>query len=75
MEEEAHANNEHLKFLKKKKYTEHMDQLPDKELSLYEIIRENIIKERVEAMEASSLFPDIVLLKDNIFKEKMIVYP
>ena len=50
-----------------------MDQLPEKELSPYEIIRGNIIKERVEAMENSGLFPDIDQLKDRIFKEKMIV--
>ena len=34
-------------------------------------IRENIIKERVKAMEKSVLFSDIVQLKDKIFKEKM----
>ena len=73
LEEEANAINEHLKFLKKKKYNKPMDQLPEKELSPYEIIRGNIIKERVEAMENSGLFPDIDQLKDRIFKEKMIV--
>ena len=50
-----------------------MDQLPDKELSPYELIRDNIIKERVEAMEKSGLFSDIVQLKDKNIKNKMIV--
>lgn len=73
LEEEAKAINEHLKFMKKKKYTEPMDPLPEKDLSPYEKIRENIIKERVEAMEKSGLFPDIDKLKDRIFREKMLV--
>ena len=38
-------------------------------------IRENIIKERVKAMEKSVLFSDIVQLKDKIFKEKMKAQP
>ena len=50
-----------------------MDQLPDKELSPYELIRENIIQERVEAMEKSGLFPDIDQLKARIFRQKMII--
>ena len=73
LEEEAKAINEHLKFMKKKKYTEPMDQLPEKDLCPYEIIRENIIKERVEAMEKSGLFPDIDQLKVRIFRQKMLV--
>ena len=32
LEKEAKAINEHLKFMKKKKYTEPMDQLPEKDL-------------------------------------------
>ena len=73
LKEEAKAINEHLKFMKKKKYTEPMDKLPEKDLCPYKIIRENIIKERVEAMEKSGLFPDIDQLKVKIFRQKMLV--
>ena len=73
LEEEEQAIKKHLKFIKKKKYTKPMDQLPDKELSPYELIRENIIQERVEAMEKSGLFPDIDQLKARIFRQKMII--
>ena len=73
LEEEAQAINEHIKLIKKEKYTEPMDQLPDRDLCPYEIIRANIIKERVEAMEKSGLFPDIDQLKVKIFRHKMVV--
>ena len=48
-----------------------MPPLPPRVLCEYEKIREDIIKERVTAMENSGLFDDMADMKTKIFMDKL----